>query len=121
MLLAAVAARMRRTGLEDGSLAETIEESKKLAMAIDNNARREVFSFDTSPPETSVSVKVAPPTPLAPRMPAFSLATAELAEAGILVIEAKKGERDARVRLNVSENEVKLALKCDPYLRGLGF
>ena len=120
MLLTAVVTRMRRTGLEDGSLAETIDESKKLALAIDKNAAREVFTCHQSAHALGVRINLALSSTLAPRMPAFSLATAELAEAGILIVEARKGERNARVRLNISENEVKIALKSDPYLRGIG-
>ena len=44
-----------------------------------------------------------------------------LLEAGVVVIEERKGERWARVRLQVGEEEVKGALREDEAVGSLGF
>jgi origin recognition complex subunit 1 len=51
----------------------------------------------------------------------LALAATELAEAGIIGVEARHGERVGRVRLGVGEDEVRLALGDDETVRGLGF
>ena len=51
-------------------------------------------------------------------------AATELAEAGVVGLEGgngRKGDRVGRVRLNIGEAEVKLALRDDQDVRGLGF
>jgi origin recognition complex subunit 1 len=44
-----------------------------------------------------------------------------LAEAGIVGLEVRRGERVGRVRLGVSEEEIRGALREDEECRGLGF
>jgi origin recognition complex subunit 1 len=51
----------------------------------------------------------------------LALAATELAEAGIIGVEARHGERVGRVRLGVGEDEVRLALGDDETVHGLGF
>jgi origin recognition complex subunit 1 len=51
----------------------------------------------------------------------LALAATELAEAGIIGVEARHGERVGRVRLGVGEDEVRLALGEDESVKGLGF
>jgi origin recognition complex subunit 1 len=51
----------------------------------------------------------------------LALAATELAEAGIVGVEARHGERVGRVRLGVGEDEIRLALGDDESVKGLGF
>ncbi|KAK3077025.1 hypothetical protein LTS18_011400, partial [Coniosporium uncinatum] len=48
-------------------------------------------------------------------------AAVELMEAGIVGLEARRGERVGRIRLGVGDEEVRLALREDEEVRGLGF
>ncbi|KAF2739830.1 P-loop containing nucleoside triphosphate hydrolase protein [Polyplosphaeria fusca] len=48
-------------------------------------------------------------------------AAMELAEAGIVGIETRHGERVGRIRLGVADDEVRLALRDDAEVKGLGF
>lgn len=57
----------------------------------------------------------------ASRMLAMGNAVMELSEGGVVLSESRKGERTAKVRLNISEEEVRLALKDDGEVKGLGF
>ena len=56
----------------------------------------------------------------AARMLGLGAAAMELAEAGIIGIEARHGERVGRVRLGVGDDEVRLALGDDHQVKGLG-
>jgi origin recognition complex subunit 1 len=56
----------------------------------------------------------------APRPLGMAAAAAELADAGIIGLEARRADRALKMRLNVSEDEVKLAFRDDPEVRGFG-
>lgn len=56
-----------------------------------------------------------------PRVIGMGRAAVELMEAGVIGLEVRKGERTGKMRLNISEDEVKMALRDDPEVRGLGF
>ena len=57
-----------------------------------------------------------------PRVLGMGLAAAELAEAGVIGLEGgRRGDRIGKVRLGVGDEEVKLALKDDVEVRGIGF
>ncbi|KAF1989472.1 P-loop containing nucleoside triphosphate hydrolase protein [Aulographum hederae CBS 113979] len=55
------------------------------------------------------------------RLRGLGQAAVELMEAGIVGLEARRGERVGRVRLAVGDEEVRLALKDDAEVKGLGF
>ncbi|KAL8865742.1 MAG: hypothetical protein Q9174_006723, partial [Haloplaca sp. 1 TL-2023] len=57
----------------------------------------------------------------APRVLGMGIAAVALAEAGVIGLEGRRGERVGKVRLNVGEEEVKLALRDDEEVKGLGF
>ncbi len=56
-----------------------------------------------------------------PRVLGMGMAAAALAEAGIIGLEGRGGERVGKVRLNVGEEEIKLAFRDDNEVKGLGF
>lgn len=55
------------------------------------------------------------------RVLGFGAAAQELAEAGIVGVESRHGDRVGRVRLGVGEDDVRIALKEDEECRGFGF
>ena len=68
--------------------------------------------------KNAVSLKAA--TSKAPRALGLRTAAMELAEAGIVGIETRHGDRVGRVRLGIGEEEVRLALGDDDQVKGLG-
>lgn len=57
----------------------------------------------------------------AARMLGFGAAAQELAEAGVIGVESRHGDRVGRVRLGVSEDDVRGSLMNDEECRGFGF
>lgn len=122
LFLAAVLARIRRTGVGDSLLGDVMDEAKRIAkMADSSNIHRFLLaegtaaSKGTAPPETGTQMGGVP------RVLGMGQAAFELMEAGVIGLEARKGERTGKMRLNIGEDEIKLALKDDPEVRGLGF
>lgn len=132
LFLAAILARTRRSGVSECVMGDVIEEAKRLGLMATDNAdisdillkdgltgwRRQMGTNATPSKKevTSEKTKVK-----APRALGMRLAASALAEAGIIGLEGRRGERIARVRLGVGEEEIKLALKDDEEVQGLGF
>lgn len=119
LLLAALLARLRRTGISECVLGDVIEETKRLGHMADDPAIRDFLlteeqTFEKS--SLSISTKSA-----AARVSAMGMAAMELVESGIVGLEQRRGERTGKIRLNVGEDEVKIALRDDLEVRGLGF
>jgi len=128
VFLAALVARIRRSGVNECILSDVIEEAKKLALMTEDNPKIRGFlltdptaSVEDQGNSSAVSKKVGKVT-AAPRILAMGFAAAELAEAGILGLEGgRRGERVRKVRLGVGDEEIKLALRDDREVGGLGF
>jgi origin recognition complex subunit 1 len=120
LFLAALMARMRRTGLGESLLSDVLEEAKRMGKLADGiqitqhllSERVSVWRGGKNDASTQTSI--------AARVRGMAGAAAELMEAGVISLEARKGERTGKVRLNVGEDEIKLALKNDIEVRGLG-
>ena len=116
LFMAAVMARTKRIGLVECVLGDVIDEATRLAQmagdpsVLDTFLHKRVGSQST---EKTANLTV-------PRILAINSAVKELAEAGVLSMETRRGERMGKVRLNVSEDEVRLAFKDDPEMRSLG-
>jgi origin recognition complex subunit 1 len=164
VFLAALLARLRRTGIGEAVLGDVVEEAKRLGLMSQlqpvhefllnerNNdeddkepewaasffgtgASQSRSSTTTTPSKKSLSVgdgrrfrqadgitkKTGTAPSAAARILGLGAAAMELAEAGIVGIEARHGERIGRVRLGVADEEVRLALGEDETVRGLGF
>lgn len=128
VFLAALLSRTRRSGVNECILSDVVEEAKRLGlMAADNP---QVHDFLLTNPTAGVvdernpgamSKKVGKAT-AAPRVLAMGFAAAELAEAGVIGLEGgRKGERVGKIRLGVGDEEIKLALRDDREVVGLGF
>ena len=118
LLLAALLARTRRIGIAECILGDVIEESKQLGQMADDPSIRDFLlvrrSFSEKISTTDINI------PTLARVSGLGTAAMELMEAGIVGLEKHKGERIGKIRLNVSEDEVKDALKDDAEVSGLG-
>ena len=119
LFLAALLARVRRTGVAETVLGEVLESAKQIGKMADNKEIQEYLLADGYlKADKMTGVKQLH---YAPRLLAMGAAAAELMEAGIVSLESRRGERTGKVRLNIGEEEVKSALKDDWDVRGLGF
>nr|POE47576.1 origin recognition complex subunit 1 [Quercus suber] len=137
LFLAALLARLRRTGITESTLADVVDEARKLAIMSTNKPLGECLLAPSAiTPDGSDDLGAAPSTPSkrgrkaapskfaaehAPRVLGLAAAARELAEAGIVGVESKHGGRVGRVRLGVGEEDVRGALREDEESRGLGF
>lgn len=142
VFLAALLARIRRTGIGEAVLGDVVDEMKKLGLmsqlqpvhdyllsaeqhgdrmnGIVTGAGAIVQQASTSTPRNHRDVASKQTDAKAARALGIASAAAELAEAGIIGMEARHGERVGRVRLGVAEEEVRLALGGDAEVKGLG-
>lgn len=140
IFLAALLARIRRTGIGEAVLGDVVDEVKKLGLMSqlqpvhdylltegDNEGSSDGTSGIadarlTTPLKTGTdrNARLKPTECKAARALGLRAAAIELAEAGIVGMEARHGERVGRVRLGVGDDEVRLALGDDDEVRGLG-
>ncbi|KAK3696549.1 Origin recognition complex, subunit 1 [Vermiconidia calcicola] len=135
LFLAALLARLRRTGITESTLADVVDEARRMAVTSQNKPVEEyLLTPDLTRNPTGDDFGAAPNTPSkrgrpaakkeqvkAARVVGLGCAAQELAEAGIVGLEGRHGDRVGRVRLGVSEEDVRAALREDEESRGLGF
>lgn len=138
VFLAALLARIRRSGIGEAILGDVVDEAKRLGLM---SQLLPVHDYILAPEDGSSEMMNGAAQSITPskkrdavanlsskqsdlkaaRALGLALAATELAEAGIIGVEARHGERVGRVRLGVGEDEVRLALGDDETVRGLGF
>ncbi|KAF2667570.1 P-loop containing nucleoside triphosphate hydrolase protein [Microthyrium microscopicum] len=118
VFLAALLARNRRTGVAEALVGDVLDEARRMGVLSELTALRQVLLGERQDGEVSRKGKGKA---LASRMVGMEGAVVCLTEAGIVAAETRKGERGRRVRLNVGDEEVGLALKDDVEVRNLGF
>ncbi|KAF3035010.1 Origin recognition complex, subunit 1 [Didymella heteroderae] len=138
VFLAALLARIRRTGIGEAVLGDVVDEVKKLGFmsqlqpvqdyllapgSYDRSNGIHGLQVHTTPSKNAEHEDAAPRHAQTKAARALGLASAatELAEAGIIGVEARHGERVGRVRLGVGEDEIRLALGEDESVKGMGF
>jgi len=122
LLLAALLAKFRRTGLRESVLGEIIEEAKKISKMAMSTDMLHFLLKDISPTAVGEKQQVNRYETRKPsRVYAIGTAAIELLEAGIIGLETRKGDRTGKIRLCIGEGDVKQALKDDPGARALGF
>jgi origin recognition complex subunit 1 len=139
VFLSALLARIRRTGIGEAVLGDVVDEVKRLGfmsqlqpvydyllvpeknhlMEGSSSLRTELSTPSKNQDATKIGSKAS--NLKAARALGLALAATELAEAGIIGVEARHGERVGRVRLGIGEDEVRLALGDDESVKGLGF
>ena len=120
LLLAAFLARIRRNGITEGITSEIIEEAKRLGQMVDIPTIDDFLLREKMKVHDGVTLSKLHNSQVAPRIVAMGVAAVQLTEAGIISLERRKGERPSKMRLNIGEDEIKLALKGDNEIRGLG-
>ncbi|KAL9068597.1 MAG: hypothetical protein Q9157_006457 [Trypethelium eluteriae] len=142
LFLAALLARIRRTGIGEAVLGDVLDEARRMGiMAVDLQPIHDFMLAPGTnedcmgngddgagpgagllgtpgkrgrlPMKREITTKAA-------RLWGLGGAAVELAEAGILGIENRRGERVGRVRLGVGEEEIRDALREDDSVKGLG-
>jgi origin recognition complex subunit 1 len=139
VFLAALLARIRRTGIGEAVLGDVVDEVKRLGLmsqllpvhdyllAPGKDEKMEGMVGTTTQASTpskhreAATIGSKQSDPKAARALGLAFAATELSEAGIIGVEARHGERVGRVRLGVGEDEVRLALGDDESVHGLGF
>lgn len=125
VFLAALLARMRRTGIGESLLGDVADEAKRIGAMSDVPGLREWLLDDTADGNSATDHKKArrgkDVSETVARILGMGAAATELLEAGVVVVEDRGNERGAKVRLQVAEEEVKGALRNDEDVRGLGF
>lgn len=121
LFLAATLARMRRTGIGESVLGEVIEEAKRIGLVANSADIQGSLLTELSAVVCEASPAKKTLGPRTPRMIGMGMAVTDLTEAGIILLEARKGERTGKIRLNVGEEDLKAALKDDDSVGTLGF
>lgn len=113
LFLAAVLARIRRTGVAESTLGEVLIEAKRIADVADHAAVNDFLLTERL--ENGKPHKV-------PQVLGMNDAAVELMEAGIVAMEGRRmGERGGKCRLRVAEEEVRSCLRGDEECKGMGF
>ncbi|KAH7028378.1 P-loop containing nucleoside triphosphate hydrolase protein [Macrophomina phaseolina] len=156
LFLAALLARLRRSGVQEALLGDVLDEARNLALMSEGSDSMQGTLLGQGPkntaagdadeelvdglvsglgvssqqqsvaprrgrPKAAASGAGAQERAKAARVMGMGNAAVELMEAGIVGLEARRGERVGRVRLGVSDEEVRLAFRDDEEVRGLGF
>jgi origin recognition complex subunit 1 len=120
LILAAILARVRRTGLQESILGDILDEAKRIAkMAVGVDTLQFLFAggiLDVVDGKSQIN-----PSRKHPRIGAMGAAAIELMEAGIIALEVRRGDRGGKIRLCIGEEDVKQAFKDEVETRGLGF
>ncbi|KAI9735281.1 MAG: Origin recognition complex, subunit 1 [Cirrosporium novae-zelandiae] len=134
LFLSSLLSRVRRTGLAESVLSDVLSEARNLA-SMASNPQISQFLLGEGNPYSNGGVNakgngnvylggsggIGMGMGKVPRVLSMGAAAVELMEAGIVSLEMRKGGRTGKVRLNVGEDEVRLALKDDVEVKGLGF
>lgn len=134
VFLAALLALLRRTGISESLVGDVLDEARNMCLMTDSAPMRQHLlleaptgsSKETEETETATekrrkALAKAKGLGMAARVQGMEAAVMGLTEAGIVGVESRMGERARRVRLGVGDEEVRLALRDDEEVRGLGF
>jgi origin recognition complex subunit 1 len=120
VLLAALLAKTRRTGIGESILGEVIDEAKRMCKMDTGNQKMVEFLLPSSS-SFSKNLQFSSKQQKSPRVLGMGASAIDLMEAGIVGLEARKADRTGKIRLSIGEEDVKLAFKGDPEIKNLGF
>ena len=122
ILLAALLAKTRRTGISESVLGEVLDEAKRMSkMYTGGNIIEYLLKDSTSANGKNSLQQGARQLMKVPRVLSMGSSAVGLMEAGIIGLEARRADRTGKIRLSVGEEDVKQAFKDDPEVKGLGF
>lgn len=119
VLLAALLAKTRRTGIAESILGEVMDEAKRMAKMDTGSQMIEFLLRDNHILGKAMQVSKQPQK--TPRLLAMGSSAVDLMEAGIIGLEARRADRTGKIRLSIGEEDVKQAFKDDPEVKNLGF
>ena len=118
VLLAALLAKMRRTGIAESVLGEVLDEAKRMAKM---DTGGEVTEYLLRKESQGKGMHHLAKPVKAPRVLGMGTSAIDLMEAGIIGLEVRRADRMGKVRLSIGEEDVKQAFKDDPEIKTLGF
>lgn len=121
VLLAALIAKTRRTGIAESILGEVLDEAKRMAKMDTGGNMIEFLLKDELAPTNKNMHSTARQYSKDPRVLSMGTSVIDLMEAGIIGLETQKADRTSKIRLSIGEEDVKLAFKDDPEIKNLGF
>ncbi len=122
VLLAALLAKTRRTGIAESILGEVMDEAKRMTKMDTGGQMMEFLLQDTqSVLRKSMGTQLSRQPQKTPRVLAMGSSAVDLMEAGIVGLEARRADRTGKIRLSIGEEDVKQAFKDDPEVKNLGF
>jgi origin recognition complex subunit 1 len=120
VLLAALLAKTRRTGISESIVGEVLDEAKRMAR-MDAGGNIIKFLLKDEFALSKGGSFAARQAGKNPRVLCMGTSAMDLMEAGIIGLETRKADRTGKIRLNIGEEDLKLAFKDDPEIRSLGF
>ncbi|KAG4433905.1 hypothetical protein IFR05_010602 [Cadophora sp. M221] len=121
VLLAALLAKTRRTGIAESILGEVMDEAKRMAKMDTGSQMIEFLLRDNHVLSKGMGMQVSKQPQKTPRLLAMGTSAVDLMEAGIIGLEARRADRTGKIRLSIGEEDVKQAFKDDPEVKNLGF
>ncbi|KAL5315572.1 hypothetical protein ACEPPN_016440 [Leptodophora sp. 'Broadleaf-Isolate-01'] len=121
VLLAALLAKTRRTGIAESILGEVMDEAKRMAKMDTGSQMIEFLLRDNHVLNKGMGMQVSKQPQKTPRLLAMGTSAVDLMEAGIIGLEARRADRTGKIRLSIGEEDVKQAFKDDPEVKNLGF
>lgn len=112
LLIAALLLRVRRTGLAETTLGETLDEIQRANLRAPASNPGLSYLLPGSAKAGQAVDRSRPGH--------VHTAALELMSAGVLNLEAQRAERSSKLRLAIADDEVKMALRDDAELRMLG-
>ncbi|TVY37714.1 Origin recognition complex subunit [Lachnellula subtilissima] len=119
ILLAALMAKTRRTGVAESVLGDVLDEARRMAKMDTSGQTLEYLMKPNSIFSTKGMIVKQPMK--APRVLGMGMCAVDLMEAGIIGLEARKADRTGKIRLSIGDEDLKLAFKDDPEIKSLGF
>ncbi|KAK4197831.1 P-loop containing nucleoside triphosphate hydrolase protein [Triangularia verruculosa] len=127
LLLTALCLRIQRTGLAESTFGDVLEEMQRLLKLTVNESRplkllENKATRQTGEGSDEGGLMVAKPkqTGQLIRPAGLSSAAVDLTGAGIINLEGQRPERPSKMRLAVGDEEVRLAFRDDPEIKGVG-
>lgn len=120
VLLAALVTKSRQTGLAESVLGDVLDKAKQMTR-MDAGTKMMDFLLNDEFESEKTSQLAARQNLKAPRLFAMGTSAIDLMDAGIIGLEARRADRSGKIRLNIGEEDVKLAFKNDPEVKSLGF
>lgn len=122
LLLATLLARTQRTGLVESTYGDVLEEMQRaLELAAGSSRQLEMLGKKARPGVTGAwegSSKTRHDAK-GMRLAGLGAAAVDLTGAGIINLEAHRAERPSKIRLAVGDEEVRLAFRDDPEIKGM--